>query len=559
MVESDASTINTNVTLPQIPNTVSSNNVDADKLPWHKRILKAKGTLLFIIAMAQMLDIINVASVTIALPSIQRDVHYKPSQLQWIVSSYALTYAGFLLVGGRMGDLFGHRRIFLLGTSWFAIWSLVCGFARDPIFMSVSRGFQGLGAGFTIPSALALLTTTYPLGPERTFALSVFGGAACIGQTIGVLLGGIFDATIGWYWIFYITAIIAALISIGGFLIISKENDNPATADRRIDYFGVLLFMLGIIGAVYYLSQSNTSGWGSAVTLAPFIVGLALLVAFIFWEKRIEYPIMPFHIWASRRFFSSVIVITCLTACYGIMIFFTSLTFQEVLGFSPIITACCYIVHGLGLLVGLSTVTRLFAYVRTKIVMGVCWVFVIVSGIIFAQITPDSTYWHYAFPALIVNCLGLAPVWMCCQVNAVADASDENQGVVGAVFNVALQLGGPIGLAIATIVSQNFQGHGDSPAELMDGYRSAFYCLSVFAGVGIVLGLLLASNHDPIEFSGVAPDSISGDAERGIEAIKNSSSSVVEDGDKTEISESNIENTLTSNASIIQKMTEKKA
>ncbi|KAG0311814.1 hypothetical protein BGZ99_009888, partial [Dissophora globulifera] len=327
MSDLDVSTITGKV----LPPDVDQQTLSDPALPWRKRLQNTKGLLLFIVCAATMLDIISVGSVTIALPSILRDVHYEPNQLQWVVSSFGLTYAAFLLVGGRMGDLFGHRRVFLLGTSWFAIWSLVCGFARDPIFMSIARAIQGSGAGLTIPSSLALLTTTYPPGPERAFAMSAFGGALCVGQTIGVLMGGIFDATVGWYWIFFATAIIAACIFAAGFVVISKENDNPASADRRVDYFGIFLFMIGIIAIVYYLSESTTAGWASAKTLAPFLVGIAMLIGFVFWENYIEYPIMPFRIWKSRRFFSSVIIIIGATATYNTTIFFTSLTFQNVL------------------------------------------------------------------------------------------------------------------------------------------------------------------------------------------------------------------------------------
>ncbi|KAK3843726.1 MAG: major facilitator superfamily domain-containing protein [Linnemannia gamsii] len=549
MTDTDASTLASAVVPPHF------SNVDpglSKKLPWYKRLDQQRGILLFLISLAQMLDIISIASVTIALPSILRDVKYAPNQLQWVVSSYALTYAAFLLVGGRMGDLFGHRRVFLTGTSWFAAWSLVCGFARSPVFMSVARGLQGAGAGFTIPSALALLTTSYPLGPERTFALSMFGGAACIGQTIGVLLGGIFDATIGWYWIFYITALISALLCIAGFFVISKANDEVHVTDRRVDIVGVVTFMLGIIAVVYYLSESTTAGWGSAHTLAPFLVGIALLVFFVFWEQRIDYPIMPFRIWGSVRFRASVVVIICVTATYNTMIFFTSLTFQNVLLYSPLITACCYIVHGVGLVIGLYTVTRLFVFMRTKFIMLIGFIFIIVSSIIFAQIVPGASYWHYAFPALIVNCLGLSPTWMCCQVNAVADAPDEDQGVVGAVFNVAIQLGGPIGLAISTILSQAYEpAAGAHGAALMFGYRAAFYTFGVIGGVGWILTLLLASNRDPIEFSGVAPEEKSDDAqEKGLEVVDESQISAVEGGDKTEIDEKDFVEVKKSSSSV---------
>ncbi|OAQ27425.1 hypothetical protein K457DRAFT_127568 [Linnemannia elongata AG-77] len=211
--------------------------------------------------------------------------------------------------------------------------------------------------------------------------MMVFGSAGCTGQTLGVLLGGIFDATIGWYWIFYITSIISALLCIAGFFVIAKANDDVHVTDRRVDFVGVISFMLGIIAVIYYLSESTTSGWGSAHTLAPFLVS--------------------------------------------------------------------------------------------------------VSSIIFAQIVPGTSYWHFAFPALIINCLGLSPTWMCCQVNAVADAPDEDQGVVGAVFNVAIQLGGPICLAISTILSQAYEpAAGAEGAALMFGYRAAFYTFGVIGGVG---------------------------------------------------------------------------
>ncbi|KAF9951211.1 hypothetical protein BGZ72_007226 [Mortierella alpina] len=483
--------------------------------PWYRRMNHSKGLLLFVVSMAQLLDAINISSVNIALPSIEKEVHYEKNQLQWVISAYALTYAGFLLVGGRMGDLFGHRRIFLTGTLWFAIWSLVSGFARDPIFMSIARAIQGVGAGLTIPSALAILTTTFPLGPERTFALSMFGGAGIFGQTLGVLLGGVFDATIGWPWIFYITAIISASISLMGFFVITKTNDKARTVETRIDYLGVFLFMIGIIMVVYYLTESVSAGWASAKTLAPFLVGLFLLAIFVVWEWRIDYSIMPFHIWRSRRFYSSVFIIACLAGVYNTMIFFSSLTLQNVLHYSPIITACCYIVHGVGLAVGLYSATRLFPYVRTKIITLIGWFLIAASSVLFAQIVPGSTYWQWAFPALILNCIGLAPTWISCQVNATADAANEDQGVVGAVFSVAMQIGGPIGLAISTIIQQSFDRPSEGTEGQMAGYRAAFYTFGVFSGVGFILSLLLASNQDPPEFSGLAEEE-----REGLEAIE---------------------------------------
>ncbi|KAF9537764.1 hypothetical protein EC957_007695 [Mortierella hygrophila] len=504
MTDTDESTVVSFAITPSNPNTPPSKE-QTQLLPWYKRLDQNRNTLLIVASCAQLLDIISIASVTIALPSLLRDVHYEQNQLQWVISSYALTYAAFLLVGGRMGDLIGHRRMFLMGVFWFALWTLVCGFARNPIFMSISRGLQGAGAGLTIPSAMALLTTSYPLGPERNFAMMIFGGAGCTGQTVGILIGGIFDATIGWPWIFYITAILATLVGIVGFLTVPKTEDGIHVVDRRVDYVGVFSFVLGIIAVVYYLSESTTAGWGSAQTLAPFLVGVAVLMFFVFWEYRIEYPIMPFRIWTSVRLRASVVVTICITTTYNTLIFYTSLTFQNVLLFSPLITACCYIVHGVGVAAGLFSVNKLCAVVRTKLIMSVGLFFIIISAIIFAQVVPGSGYWHYAFPALIVNCIGLPLAWMSCQVTAVADAPDEDQGVVGAVFNVAIQLGGPIGLAISAIVNDKYTT-GETPTGFMDGYRAVFYGMAVMGAVGLVFVILLAANQDPIEFKGIVEE-----------------------------------------------------
>jgi Na+/melibiose symporter-like transporter len=315
-----------------------------------------------------------------------------------------------------------------------------------------------------------------------------------------------------------VTAIISATLAVSGYFVISKSQHNHTMpADRRIDYGGVALFMIGIIAVVYYLSESTSSGFGSAKTLPAFLAGLALLGIFIFWELRVvkEYPIMPVHIWKSRRFAASVIIIVCVTATYNIMIFYTSLTFQNVLRYSPLITACCYIIHGAGLVLGLYTVTRLFAFIRTKFIMMIGWTMVIVSAVVLSR--AEHSYFPWFFVAFIINCLGISPTWMSCQVNAVADAGDEDQGVVGAVFNVAIQVGGPIGLAIATILA-----NANTPLEatgeaLVPGYRAAFYTMAVIGGVGLVITAILSSNQDPPEFSGAVPSIVEVDEEKKVE------------------------------------------
>ncbi|KAG0048189.1 hypothetical protein BGZ83_006820 [Gryganskiella cystojenkinii] len=484
-----------------ITNNELNDAVVKSKGPWYTHLKQNRGLLLALVSMAQMLDIINVASVTIVLPDIMIEVGYKVDQLQWVSSAYALAYGAFLLTGGRFGDLFGHRRIFMIGVVWFAIWALVNGFAKDPVVMSVGRALQGMGAGFTVPSALAILTTTYPVGPERTQALAIFGGTGAIGSVIGVLLGGIFGSTIGWRWIFYITAILAFLLAALGFVIIPAEKGEGKVEDRRIDYIGISAFTLGIVAVIYYLSEGPANGWTAGSTLGPFIAGLVLLIVFLVVEWKIDYPIMPLHIWKSRRLLASCLTIICVSAALNTLIFFSSLTFQRVLGYDSLHASLCYLVHGIGAIVAIVAVTKLITVVRTKFITLVGWLFFIASGILFAQIHGDSSYWSIPFPALILNFLGMAPVWLCCQINSVADADDEDQGVVGAVYNVSLQIGAPIGIAISNIIANNRNAATAIGKDLLPGYRAAFYSYAVMGGVGLIVTLLLAPNRDPAKMA----------------------------------------------------------
>ncbi|KAF9156338.1 hypothetical protein BG015_005991 [Linnemannia schmuckeri] len=465
---------------------------------WYRRLNQTRGLLLALVSMAQMLDIINVASVTIALPLIMKDVGFSFDQLQ-VTSAYALAYGAFLLVGGRFGDLFGHRRIYILGVTWFSIWAIVNGFANDPVVMSVGRTLQGMGAGLTVPSALAMLTTTYPVGRERNFALAVFGGTGAAGSVIGVLLGGIFGSTIGWRWMFYITAMFGALLVVFGLIIIPASKGESLISDRRIDYLGIFAFCGGIVCIIFYLTESPASGWASAKTLTPFIIGLVLLLAFVFIEHKIDYPIMPLHIWRSQRLVASCLIIICVSAGLNALVYFSSMLFQNVLGYTPLKTSLAYIVHGVGGMFANILFTKVLTKVRSKIVMVVGWLFFIASGIVLAQVKADSSYWSYPFGALLLNCMGMAPVWLCCQINSVADANNENQGIVGAVYIVAQQLGTPIGIAIANIVANSKNSLTAMGAELLPGYRASFYAVTAIAGVGLVFTALVAANSDPVK------------------------------------------------------------
>ncbi|KAF9118436.1 hypothetical protein BGX30_004579 [Mortierella sp. GBA39] len=465
---------------------------------WYRRLDSSKGLLLGVVSLAQMLDIINVASVTITLPDIMKDVGFKVDQLQWVTSAYSLAYAALLLIGGRLGDLFGHRRIFMLGVIWFSVWAVFNGFASNPIMMSVGRALQGMGAGFTVPSALALLTTTYPSGPERNKALAIFGGTGAIGSIIGFLLGGILGSTIGWRWMFYLTAIIGFSVTVLGAFVIPTEKGVSKLEDRRIDFVGIVSFTLGIVAIIYYLSEGPAAGWKAASTLAPLVVGIALLIGFVVYENKIDYPIMPPHIWKSRRLIASCVNIIIVTANLNAMLFYSSLVLQDVLNYTALKTALAYIVHGVGIIALISYMPRLIQTFRTKILIIIGWFFLTAAGVVWAQIDVHTSYWAIPFPALILNLCGMAPNWLCCQVNSVADADDEDQGVVGAVYNVSLQLGAPVGVALSNIIANSRNSPTAVGVELLPGYRAAFYTEAVLGGIGLLIAILLVPHRDPV-------------------------------------------------------------
>ncbi|KAF9352505.1 hypothetical protein BGX26_009689 [Mortierella sp. AD094] len=355
-----------------------------------------------------------------------------------------------------------------------------------------------MGAGFTVPSALAILTTTYPAGPERNKALGIFGGTAAVGSVVGVLLGGILGSTIGWRWMFYITGIIGFMLTVLGILVIPAEKAQGKVEDRRLDIFGMAAFTIGIVTVIYYLSESPAKGWTSAATLAPLIVGVVLLLAFIVIELKIDYPIMPPHIWRSRRFLASCATALCMMAAMNAHFYFTSLAFQDVLGYTSLRTSLAFITHGIGAIIAVGVLSMLIPHVRSKIILVVGWVFLIVSGVMWAQLKAGSSYWSIPFPSLIVNLIAMVCIWLTCQINSVAEAADEDQGVVGAVYNVCLQVGAPIGIAISNIVANHKNGASAVGAELLPGYIDAFYSFAVMAGVGLVVSLILYPNSDPV-------------------------------------------------------------
>ncbi|KAH7044127.1 major facilitator superfamily domain-containing protein [Linnemannia elongata] len=473
--------------------------------------LKSQPLMLYVVSLAQFLDIVNGASMTVAMLPIAKELKFETQQQQWLISSYALSFGGLLLIAGRMGDLFGHRRVFLGGLFWFGLFSLVNGFSKSPVMLCISRALQGIGAAAQIPTALALIAIKYPAGVERTRALSVFGAIGAMGAVTGLLLSGALTSTVGWQWIFFISAIMSVILFILGLFAIPQASglhgENP-----RIDFGGSFTATGGIVCVIYYISAGVETGWASVQTLPVLCIGLVLLAIFFVIEKRISYPIMPFHVWKHRAFSTSFALIFIMQAVFQGYLYFTTLTFQEVLGYSIMRTSLSYLVHGLTAMVFYSILGRLLPRLPLKPIIALGFIFLGVSSLLFAFVTENSTYWVLPFISLICNVLGLGMVMLPAQITALRDASDDDQGVVGAIYNVGLQIGAPFGLAILTVISGKL--NGDHKGERvggpvnMHGYKYALLGDVALAALGLVVTLILLPSVKPTKAENNVPASL---------------------------------------------------
>ncbi|KAK3819513.1 MAG: major facilitator superfamily domain-containing protein [Benniella sp.] len=455
---------------------------------------KLQPLLLYVVSTAQFLDVVNGASVSVAILPIAKDLSFSIPQMTWILNAYTIAFAGLLLFSGRLGDLFGHRRVFLFGLFWFATWALVVSFSTSPIMFVISRALQGVGAANTVPSAMALIATTYPAGPERTKAFSIFAAFGGLGAVVGILMAGGLISSIGWTWIFRISSIAAYILLGLGFLAIPSA---PRKGEKpKIDYIGAATATLGVTGIVYYITTGVEDGWAVGKTLPVFIVGVLLIAGFIFVESKVQSPLMPLRIWKSKRFSSSVILAFVQMAMFQGVIYFANMVFQEVYQWTAIQTALGFLAHSLLAVVVFTTLGRIMPRLYLKPLILVGFLLRCGTALMFSFVDQHTSYWRLAFPALIVHIFGAGFSMLPIQITAVRDADNKDQGLVGAIYNTGLQLGAPFGLAILNVisVSTNTRIHGSgvhSGPALMDGYRNAFYGVIALGLFGFLLTAIL--------------------------------------------------------------------
>lgn len=468
----------------------------------HKELSKHadnKWVILALLAIAQFMVILDVSIVNVALPTIARQLHFAPNNLQWVITAYTLTFGGFLLLGGRAADLFGRRRIFIAAVTGFAIASFLCGFSSSDTYLVIVRGLQGLMAAVMSPAALSIVLSEFREGKERNTALGVWSAVAAGGAAAGVLLGGVITQYLGWRWNFFVNDFVGAAVIFGAIRLlpghIGEENKKI-----KLDIPGAILATSGLVSVVYGFSSVPSNGWGSTKVISFLAVGVALLIGFVFNESRAEQPLLPLELFKIRNVAGGNLTALAIACTLFSMFFFITLYVQTVLGYSPVKTGFAFLPITFIIAITSGVVSRFVGRIGHKpfLVIGPL---VLSSGLfLLSRMRVDGTYWHDVFPGLAIAALGLGLVFIAMTLAATSGVPKHFSGLASGMLNTAQQVGGAIGLAILSAVyASTFKadlvaGKAYKVAQV-NGYSNGLRVGIILALVASIVALILIKNE----------------------------------------------------------------
>ena len=470
---------------------------------------RAKWFALALLAMTQFVIVLDASIVNVALPSIGRDLDFSQDNLAWVVNAYTLTFGGFLLLGGRMADLLGRRRMFISGLILFGVASLIGGLAQSDVWLIAARALQGLGAALISPAALSIVTTTFAEGAERNKALGVWGAVAGSGGAAGVLLGGVLTEYAGWEWVLYVNVPIALTAAWLAPRLLAESRDEGRT--RAFDVAGAVTVTAGLALLVYTLVDANSAGWGSTQTLLLGALSLALLAAFVAVESRTGHPLMPFAIFRLQTLRGANVVGLLIGMALFSMFFFISLYLQQVLGYDALDAGLAYLPLALTIIVSAGAASQLVTRIGFKPTLITGLVLIAAGLTWFAQVSaPGGSYvGDVLFPSLLAAA-GLGLAFVPVTIAAVTGISPSEAGLASGLINTAQQIGGALGLAILATIANGttddaIAGGERNPAvALTEGFQDAFLIGAGFAVLGAVLAATLISSFDSREHAEAA-------------------------------------------------------
>ncbi|MCU1659740.1 MAG: Puromycin resistance protein pur8 [Pseudonocardiales bacterium] len=463
-------------------------------------------TLALLCALA-FLDFVDASIVNVALPDIRKDLHFSVQGLQWVPSGYLLTYGGFMLLGGRLADLFGRRRVLLTGIVLIGVSSLAGGFAGDAGLLVGARLAQGLGAALMLPSALSILTTTFTEGSERHTALGVWGGMAGLASAVGVFLGGVLTEGPGWRWVMFVNPLACALVLPAVLRLIPGDRRRARLAN--FDMVGSVLVTGGMLLLVFALVKAPDQGWGAGRTIAELAGAAVLLATFLINEQRNRNPLLPLSIFRVKGLAAANV--TGLIAFAGMlaMFFFLTLYMQNVLTYSPIETGAAYLPLTLGVGISAGVSSQLVGRVGTRPLM-IGGALIAAGGLYYlSRIPVDGSYLTDLLPGLMIVSFGLGSVFVGVTTAANAGVPADKAGLAAALLNSAQQVGGALGLAIFSAVATSrtnhlLTTHASLPTALTSGFHRALLTGAVFLLAAALIALRTTNTRGDTEQPPVA-------------------------------------------------------
>ncbi|TDW18821.1 MFS transporter [Kribbella kalugense] len=447
---------------------------------------------LAVLALAQFIVVLDVTIVNVALPHIQADLHFSADSLQWVINAYTLLFGGFLLLGGRMADLLGPRRVFTAGLLLFGVTSLIAGLSNSPEFLIAARAVQGLGGALLSPAALAILTMTFAHGRERNIAMGVWGGLAGLGGTLGVVAGGVLVDSLSWQWVFFVNVpIVLALVAL---IPVFVRDVRHSTGRRTFDTLGAVLGTGGLLSVVYGVVRSEPAGWGSFEVVGVLTAGVLMLAAFVFVESRSAAPLVPLRLFRSRALSVSGATLALNGAGFLSMFFLTAIYLQQVRGDSALDAGIHFLPMGGAAIVGAVLASQLVQRVGTRTVQLAGAVLSLIGLLLLSQADAAGSYTSQLLPGLIIFGFGIIGVGVPGQISAVSEVRPAEAGAASGVVNAMYQVGGALGLAIVTTLSithtTNELTHGATQLQaLQSGYERGLLAAAAFAVANVFLTL----------------------------------------------------------------------
>jgi EmrB/QacA subfamily drug resistance transporter len=461
--------------------------------------------VLALVCMAQFMVILDATIVNVALPSIQRDLQMADGDLQWIVNAYTLVFGGFLLLGGRAGDLIGRKRIFLMGVVIFTVASLLNGLAWSSEALIVFRGLQGLGAALVAPAALSIITTTFAEGAERAKAMGVWAAIAVGGGAVGLVLGGVLVTSLSWPWIFYVNIPVGIAVLVASMRYVPESRDEHR--HKSFDLVGAVTVTVGLLALVYAIVGAQEVGWTSLRTIGVTAFALTLLVTFVVVERFSAEPLVRLSIFRVRTVRAANVAMFLVAAGLFAMFFFNTLYLQRVLGYSALEAGLAFLPFTAGIIIGAGLSQKLVPAIGAREVPLVGMTLAIVGLLLFTRLQPGGDYVTDFLPGIMLASIGMGLTFVPVTLIATSGIPADDAGLASGLYNTSQQVGGALGLAILSTIAVSATtdtltglGREPRPADqaqaLVDGFHVAYVGSAVMIAAGAVLLAILLRRRD---------------------------------------------------------------